>query len=89
MSRNIKISIKCSDKELDRINQGANRSGMSRSSYLREIGTEGRYTRRTRDNALTAEVVQITQFCNELKAYPEVQDKFKVEVDQLWQILSM
>jgi hypothetical protein len=89
MPRNRKISIKCSDKELDRLKQAANRSGMPVSSYLREIGTEGHYTRRTRNKALTAECVRITQLCNELKACPEVQAKLKMEVDQLWQILSM
>jgi predicted DNA-binding protein len=89
MSMNRKISIKCSDREFDRMNQMANRSGMPVSSYLREIGTEGRYTRRTRDKVLAAEIIQITQLCNELKDYPEVQAKLKREVEQFWQILSM
>jgi predicted DNA-binding protein len=89
MSMDRKISIKCSDKEFDRMNQLASRSGMPVSSYLREIGTEGHYTRRTKDKALIAEIIHFTQLCNELKDYPEVQAKLKREVEKFWQILSM
>jgi hypothetical protein len=87
MTRDKIISIKCSEKEAEQIQQAAARSGMPVSSYLREIGTEGRYARRSKDKALIAEIVHITQLSNENRGYSEVQEELKREVAKLWQIL--
>jgi GTP cyclohydrolase I len=57
------------------------------SAYLREIGTEGRYARRTRDKKLIVGLVGITQLCNEIADYPEIQEKLQREIDEIWQIL--
>jgi hypothetical protein len=81
------IVVKCSEKENIRIHELADKSNMTVSSFLREIATEGRYPRRTRDKKLIGGLVGITQLCNEISDYPEIQEKLQREIDEIWQIL--
>lgn len=83
------VTMKCSETELDRIRKGASKSDLPVSVYLRELGTEGGYTRTAKKRNLIASIVRMTQLYNEMDEYPQIQNQIKDEVKQLWQSYSI
>ena len=83
------VTMKCSETELDRIRKGALKCNLPVSAYLRELGTEGGYTRTAKKRNLIASIVRMTQLYNEMDEYPQIQNQIKDEVKQLWQSYSI
>ena len=91
MSREKSITVKCTDSEYQRISQGASKSHAPVSSYLRELGTEGRYTKKAKKEIRIVAIVKLTQQCNDMRknmaGADSVIDQIQEGVSELWRIL--
>ena len=91
MSRDKCVTVKCTDSEYQKICQGASKCNTPVSSYLRELGTEGRYTKKAKKEIRIAAIVEMTQLCNDMRKQTvevdSIVDRLQEEVDRLWQSL--
>lgn len=91
MARDKFITVKCSEAEYQRISQGASKSNKPVSSYLRALGTEGRYTKKAKREIGIAAIVKMTQLCNDTRKKvvddDPIVDLLQEGVDKLWQSL--
>ena len=91
MSRDKFVTVKCTDSEYQKICQGASKCNTPVSSYLREFGTEGRYTKKAKKKIRIAAIVKMTQLYNDMRKKTaeadSVVDQLQEGVDRLWQCL--
>ena len=91
MSRDKFVTVKCTDSEYQKICQGASKCNTPVSSYLRELGTEGRYTKKAKKEIRIAAIVEMTQLCNDMRKKTveadSIVDQLQEGVDRLWQCL--
>ena len=91
MSRDKFVTVKCTDSEYQKICQGASKCNTPVSSSLRELGTEGRYTKKAKKEIRIAAIVEMTQLYNDMRKKTaeadSVVDQLPEGVDRLWQCL--
>ena len=91
MSRDKFVTVKCTDSEYQKICQGASKCNTPVSSYLRELGTEARYTKKAKKETRIAAIVKMTQLYNDMRKKTaeadSVVDQLQEGVDRLWRSL--
>ena len=91
MSRDKFVTVKCTDSEYQKICQGASKCNTPVSSYLTELGTEGRYTKKAKKEIRIAAIVEMTQLYNDMRKKNAeadfVVDQLQEGVDRLWRSL--
>lgn len=85
--KDVNMSIRCSEEELNQIEQGAAEAGMTRSRFTVKAATLGsvKLLKAVQKKKNSTEICRIRTLLNELPDSPTVRELHK-EVDKLWKL---